>query len=530
MFKKLVISGLCASMMLGSLVGCSTTNEALAKKDETSQKVETPSKEKEKKEDKKEEVTKIVVYNNSGSIAGPGSEAGADPAIMKQVQEWLKENTGYEVEVIVPPAGEEEKKLNLLLAAQEQIDIFWGKWPDYASKNMVVPINDYLDTSGEAIKEAWPQESWDSMSDKDGNIWGVPRMTPFLGNPIWLREDWLQKVGVEMPKTIEEYEAVLKLFKEQKPAGPNTIPLLADIAGKHSSKGLHNTFLGAFTKYGYSNWYDETDGKVKPAELQPGFKDFLVTMNRWYEEGYMFPKFAALSKDKIREYIKQGVVGSAAVWYSNVTLSSYDLQKNIPEAQYAFPEGGLEGIEGKAESGQGASTNGALISANCKNPEAAIDLLNFIYGNPENHMVTWYGPEGMFWEWENKDDYVYKTIGEKKGYYAEYAFAIGLPMEVAVRGNNPQQAMHQDYLKADGTDFGRGKLPADQGIVYDPQVIKDRVPGAMDIQRMLEEQTINFIMGARPIEEFDQFINELYEAGLNDWIEAYTEMYLSQVK
>mgnify|MGYP000540139045 CR=1 FL=1 len=67
-------------------------------------------------------------------------------------------------------------------------------------------------------------------------------------------------------------------------------------------------------------------------------------------------------------------------------------------------------------------------------------------------------------------------------------------------------------------------------MLNDPAVIKARVPGASDISRMLEEETINFIMGTRPIDEYDQFVQELYDAGMQDWIDAYTEMYFEQVK
>ncbi len=471
---------------------------------------------------------KLVVYNNSGSIAGPGSESGADKELLEEVKKWMKENSGFEVEVMVPPPGNEDQKLNMLIASGESIDIFWGKWPEYSSKNVIIPINSYLDKVGPDIKKAWPKESWEAMTDKNGKTWGVPRITPFLGNPLWLRADWLKQLNLEMPKTIEETEAVLKDFKDKKPGGDGTIPMLADIAGKHSSKGLHNTFMGAFTEYGYSNWLDKSDGKIKPAELQPGFKDFLSKMNDWYKKGYIFPEFASLSKDKIREIIKQGKVGSAAVWYSNVTLSLWDLNKNFKEAVYEFPAAGLEGPQGKAETAQAASTQGALISAKSKNPEGAVKMLNFIYSSPENHMVTWYGPEGRFWKWKDKSTFKYETVGEKKGYYAEYAFAIGLPMETAVDGDNAQQARHQAYLVKEGTDLKRAKMPFDAGVVYDPAVIKDKVPGAADITRMLDEETIKFIMGVRPISDYDNFVKELYKAGLDQWIDAYTQMYKEQ--
>lgn len=523
MKRRILAAAIAAMMLAGSLTGCGGDSPAPAP-DAGSAAPGAPA------EEGAQAPVKIVVYNNSGSIAGAGSEAGADPAIMEQIHQWMLENTGYDVQVIVPPAGNETEKLNLLLAGGDQVDLFWGDWSEYASKKVIVPINSYLDGKGQDIVKAWPEEAWKAMTDKEGNIYGVPRSTPNLGNPTWIRTDWLEKENLEMPKTIDELDNVLRTFKENGTGGEGTIPLLADIAGKHSSKGLHNSFLGAFTEYGYSNWLDPTDNKIKPAELQPGFKDFLAKMNEWYTKGYMYPEFASLSKDKIREIVKQGKVGSAAVWYSNITLSLYDLQKTFPEANYDYQHDGLEGPSGKAETAMPASTTGALISAKCEHPEAVIDMLNFIYSDPANHMVTWYGPEGMFWKWKDKDAHIYETIGEKTGYYAEYAFAIGLPMETAVSGDNPQQARHQEYLTNEHTDLKRGKIPFDSGIVYDPAVIKSRVPGASDISRMLEEETINFIMGTRPIEEYDQFVQELYDAGMQDWIDAYTEMYFEQVK
>lgn len=183
-----------------------------------------------------------------------------------------------------------------------------------------------------------------------------------------------------------------------------------------------------------------------------------------------------------------------------------------------------------AETAKPASTTGALVSAKCKNPEAVVDMMNFIYKDPANHMVTWYGPEGMFWKWKDKTNHVYETVGEKKGYYSEYAFGIGLPNEVKVTGDNPQQARHVEYLSTEHTVLIRCKIPFDSGIVYDPAVIKAQVPGAADIDRMLSEETTNFIMGTRPISEFDNFIKELYDAGMNDWIEAHTQMYMEQTQ
>lgn len=469
------------------------------------------------------EPVKIVVYNNSGIIS---STEASDPEIIAQVHDWLLEETGYDV-TIITPSTDDSTELNLLLSSGEQIDLFWGDWTTYAASGAIVPLNEYLDASGDLIVPAWSDQAWAAMSNTAGEIYGIPRSTPVSGNPMWVRTDWLEAFGMTQPTTIAEYEAYLAKVMEEKPAGEGTIALLADINGKHNSKGLHNTFMGAFTEYGYSNWLDETTGEVKPAELQEGFKDFLATMNAWYEAGYIYEEFANLDVTTIRDLIKSGVVGSTAVWYSNMTLTDYDLKKNFPDANYDYCRTGLTGDAGFAETAKAASTTGALIPVSCENPGAVIDLLNFLY-QPANYMISWYGPEGMFWQWTDAENYVYETIGEISGYHYEYCLTAGLPCETSVSGNNAQQARHQEFLRNEHPDLSRVKTHFDDGVVYDEATIRSDCPTYDDIKRMLEEETVKFIMGTRDISEFDAFISELYDAGMQSYVDSLTAQYNAQ--
>lgn len=510
--KKLLAMTLAALMLCFCLAGCAQEEPAPGTQSESPD--VTPS----------EEPIKLVVYNNSGVIT---STEASDPEIIQQVHDWLLEETGYDVTVITPTSEGDSTELNLLLSGGDQIDLFWGDWTTYAQSSAILPINEYLDSKGADIVSAWTQEAWDAMTSADGQIYGIPRSTPVSGNPLWVRTDWCEEFGMDIPSTIEEYEAYLAKVSEEKPAGSGTIPLLADINGKHNSKGLHNTFLGAFTEYGYTNWLDTETNEIKPAELQPGFRDFLETMNRWYEAGYIYPEFANLEINTIRDLIKSGIVGSAAVWYSNITLSMYDFLNNFPDAGYDYCREGLTGPAGFAETAAAASTTGALISARCENPEAVIDLLNFLY-DPENYMISWYGPEGTYWQWTDKENHVYETIGEISGYHFEYCLTIGLPMEISVSGNNPQQARHQQYLSEEHTDLSRVKMHFDDGVVYDQARVYEACPTVDDINRMLAEETVKFIIGSRDLSEFDMFIEELYDAGMQDWIDIHTEIYFEQ--
>lgn len=514
--KKLLALLMAALMLLGCMTACGTKEE----------KPTEPTQGASETKDQSDEPIKIVVYNNSGIIT---SSEASDPAIIAQIHDWLLEETGYDVEIKTPSAeGSDSTELNLLLGSGAQIDLFWGDWTTYSANGAILPLNEYLDSKGDRIVPAWTEQAWAAMTDNDGKIYGIPRSTPVSGNPMWVRTDWLEQFGMKQPETIEDYEAYLAKVVEEKPAGEGTIALLADIDGKHNSKGLHNTFMGAFTEYGYSNWKDEATGEIKPAELQDGFKDFLATMNEWYKAGYIYPEFANLDVTTIRDLIKSGVVGSTAVWYSNLTLSMYDFQKNFPDAGFDYCHTGLKGEAGFAETAKAASTHGALISAGCKHPEAVVDLLNFLY-DPDNYMISWYGPEGMFWKWTDKENHIYETIGEISGYHYEYCLTPGLPCETSVSGNNPQQARHQEFLKNEHPDLSRVKTHFDDGIVYDEATTRAACPTYDDIQRMLQEETVKFIMGTRDLGEFDQFVSELYDAGMQSYIDTLTEQYNAQI-
>lgn len=486
------------------------------------------------KEESVDEVPKIVIYVNNGIAGATSSDTASDPEIIKQLQDWIKENTGVLVETIIPPVGEAEQKLNVLLASGSQLDAFWGSWPDYAAVDAIIPIKDLLGKYGQSIIKAWPTESVDGMTGSDRKIWGIPRMTPFMGNPLFVRADWCRKYGLDVPRTIDELEVVLKTFKQNQPAGSSTIPLLAEMVGKHGSSGIFSTFVGAFTEDGASNWID-SDGKLKPQELQPGYKDFVAKMNEWFEKGYIYPEFAALNRNKIRELIKAGKVGVNATWYSNITISHYKLNENIPEADYQFAVGGLEGPEGKAETILPTSTTGMLISSKCEHPEAVVKVMEFMYSDPANYQISDWGPEGVLWEWTDKSKLKYKTFGERKGYLRDFALALGLPMERAVSADNPQLEKHFGYLGVgnfsktpDGLDYSRGKMPVDAGVIYDPKILDKEIPSLSDLQRLRDEEVIKFIIGARPLSEWDEFIQEMYDTGLDKWIEVHTRLYNEQ--
>ncbi len=486
------------------------------------------------KEGDSSDVPHIVVYNNSGAM-----NAGIDstPEMYKDVQQYIFENTGVMVDVIKPTAGQEEQKLNVLLAGGEQVDAFWGNWEKYASKNVIIPLNDLMEKYGQNVMKKWPQGSIDACSDTKGTLWGIPRVTPTAACGPWIRADLVEKLGVKFPETIDDIENFMAAVKKANPDGEGSIIMLAEMEGKHGSAGIFSAYVGGFTKYGYSNWLDK-DGKLKPAELQPGFIDFVAKMKKWYDAGYIYPEFASLDRATIREIVKTGKVAAATTWYSNVANVHYDMNKVKPEAEFKTIEFGVEGPMGKGETAIPPTTQSMLISSRCKHPEAVVKVMNFLYDPSRTPFATsQWGPEGYNWEWEDQSKGVMVLVtGERKDYGRDFDFAVGLP-GAALAGADSEKGLKENEVwglagrgknPPIGLDFTRTKWPVDAGVVYDPAVIDEEVPGYGDIQRMRAEEVTRFIIGERDLSEWDDFIQELYDAGLDAWIETHTRIYNEQ--
>ena len=86
------------------------------------------------------------------------------------------------------------EKLNLLLAGGDQIDAWWGSWTDYASDGIILPLTDYVKApEGQALYELWePWGAWEGVTDTDGTIWAIPRMTDTTPYQVFVRNDWLE--------------------------------------------------------------------------------------------------------------------------------------------------------------------------------------------------------------------------------------------------------------------------------------------------------------------------------------------------
>lgn len=521
-FSIMLVMVLTFSMLTGCGNKPAGNTEPLETKDNS---VETESVE-------KTEVPTVYFEGFMPWIGSAGKVQSTDEALEK-VQNYVIEQCGVKPVPVLLPSGSEQEKLNLLIAdPNEQLDIImmnptWEGWNNLAANGQIIPLNELLDQYGTDIKNAFSGELewlWDPMTDDDGNIYALPRALETTSFPVYVRKDWLDKLGLDMPTNVEELEKVLEAFKEADLAGNGqTVPALIASLGE----GLNSAISGGFTKYGYGYWLDDTDGKIKPGELQPGYKDCITKVNDWYEKGYVHPDSFTLGWSDYEDLFMADRLGVVIGSYGIVANNIGNLKKINPEAEYAYADG-IKGPEGFLETRAKASNSGLMITSKSKNPEACMKLLNWVISDQSNFVTMMYGLEGEGWEWADKEKGHFKVLNTDTYGGELYIWPNNYSLRQIGQVNSETGELTPDweFMMKDQYRYDTTKDPFDKKIFWDAAAINELAPNVSDVDKMIKENVVKFVTGQRDLAEWDEFVNEdLNKAGLEAYVEAYTTFY-----
>ncbi|WP_127533386.1 type 2 periplasmic-binding domain-containing protein [Paenibacillus kobensis] len=247
-----------------------------------------------------------------------------------------------------------------------------------------------------ALFDKYANEKWKTAMDLDKNVWNpylregkrmaIPILDYAYNNDylLWIRQDWLDKLNMAAPTTIDELEKVMEAFKNNNPSGLSPDKVIPLSIGFKSSM---NTWMGdpswLFGAYGTipQQWNVGADGKLEYGSINPAVKQGLAKLNEWYTKGFI-PKEAALwDENKTSE---PAVAGTAGIIPGPYWMSGWPLQdtaKNDPNAVWK-PISLPTGPDGKAGRHGTPFSNGViLINKDMKNPEALFTYENYMFDN-----------------------------------------------------------------------------------------------------------------------------------------------------
>lgn len=312
----------------------------------------------------------------------------------KYVNEHFGKPNNAIVEYVPVPRSQEVDKLNVLMAAGQAPDISFtydgALVTRFAKSDGLHTLDELLESQGQQLK-AYLGENVLSYGQYNGKQVSIPgKRTLLAWNGMFIRKDWLDKLGMPLPTNRDELYNTLVAFRDKNPGNVNgVIPWATAAAGMNYTFGnLVQSFWGQMS---------EEEFVTTPNWLKPGNKDAYKWLNKLYNEKLISPDFALDKTTKQADAdVTNGKVGFyAANWDYPMTQKIREpLKQNAPDANY-IPIDTFKNAEGKYIK-EVYNENGifSFIPKSSKNAELAIKYLNWM-ADSEVMFFLQFGEEGV---------------------------------------------------------------------------------------------------------------------------------------
>lgn len=367
----------------------------------------------------------VLASGCSGNNAGPGSEAtpgnsSPDKNAKKPVitvsmydrgnvpaefgtpekniwSEWINENSPVQVKFVPIPRNESVQKLNVLFASGEAPDVIFEFDANFRNQlynqKQLMPLDDLIEKHSTVYKKLISEfpELKKAGTKSDGKLYEFGKLKfSHSFNGLFIRNDWLKKLNLKVPETVDELFAVAKAFAEQDPDGN----------GKKDTYGIHLSGANLIPVFFGSRSLYVKDGALFKDQTLAREKAALEFQKRLYDAGIVDKDFLT---DKNGEKATQDwITGKLGIFAGRtIDLDSYKkfyeaLKKNDPQAEVipiAAP---------RSEFGQftlllnNPVQMTVAVNANAKDPVAVMKFIDFMAAKSTG-MTFAFGKEGEHW-------------------------------------------------------------------------------------------------------------------------------------
>lgn len=473
MLKKVLQKSLAfvvtGTLLMGTLVGCGAKTDAPA--------TDSGS----KNEAKSDKPIDLVWWTT-------GNEPKDYQLVSEKINEYTLEKLNVNLQIKYGSWGEYSTKMSKIVQSGEPFDIAFTSaienYQDLLNKGYFMDLKELLPTAAPDLYKFIPEDLWDGVTIK-GKILGVPAYKDSAQAQYWVWDkETVEKLGIDYEniETLEQLEPALQKMKE---AEPTKYPLIIN-----SGEGI-NGFHAAINQYdeivvspsiGVS--YTDESATVVGIWEQDRVLDNLKILHDWFKKGYINPDAATL----------------------------LELPKTRPVASVQSFEGGWNNTQvghkyfGPAYSTRTIQGSFLSISAGCKNPEAALKVIELVNTDEYFRNLLAFGIEGVHYEKTGEN-----TIKKLNDKYEVPAYSQGTFFNMYVQDPNPA-TQWDDLKKLQETAFASPIL----GFTFDSKSVQNQISACSNIESKYGSSLITG--SADPEELLPKMIKELNDAGYQDII------------
>lgn len=476
----------------------------------------------------------------------------------------IEEKSNIKLQIISTPLSDALQKRNLMLASGDYPDLILTDWPTVFTKSdimqygvkegVLLPITDYIDKYGNNMKRIFEYNP--SYRDRcvapDGEIYGFARFSECYHcsayPKIYLRQDWMDKLGLKMPETTEELREVLRAFVNDDPNGNGKKDEIGMLGATTWNTMVEYALMGMSFQTVKPDFWLSLGADGKSVEFSPStdaYREGLRYIKSLYDEGLIDGASFTQKEDQLAQTVRTEphVVGMYVCDHAGMGYDNND-PVEAENYQILIPVAGPDGFRRQGQNANEGEVQGfhAVITDVCKYPEAAFRLIDEFFYDDDYNMERKYGERGLGWD--------YCPEGTKNVFGGDARYIVNSLTEDqnAEIGKGTMMVGPQ----ADLAPFRLSMLPEvddiyqpgnyEQRITLDTQKVEQYIPKERldytvfipldmaddyaEIQTNLNSfvrmATVQFITGERDIETgWDQYLSELDSYRVDRYIEIY---------
>ena len=464
---------------------------------------------------------------------------------------WLEEKTGINLDFVAVPTHDGAKKLNILMASGEYPDVITGtnvlspaQIKMYGEEGVLIELNDLIEKYGVETKKLFNDypAAQEIATFEKGRIYSLPQVSECYHclSPckMWVYKPWLDKLGLDVPTTTEEFKEMLIAFKTQDPNGngkADEIPMMGSKSGWHNN--AHDYLMNSFTYYSSEKkGLYLKDGKVQSSYLDEGWKECFAYINSLVEEKLIATESWTQEWGMIAKSVESTphIVGCVPSGWQGMfcQISNSDKWKDYISIA---PLKGPKGVQNATYLPYTIARHKWMITEKCKYPEIAFRLADFMYTHEANlrHHV---GRLGIEWDYLPEDTDLKDLRGQKAKVITHVVCdkqpanitwnAAGIFRNCAERRNEVAATPSTVVEIVLAKDTKENYMPYAVGMdtVIPPLLFTESEAEQIaliesDIQTYMEEAKAKFALGIVDVNEvWDSYLEELRVIGINRYL------------
>lgn len=449
----------------------------------------------------------------------------------------LEKRTNTKIHLEWVPNASYDDKFNITLASGNLPSIIYvpnvksSSFVNAAKAGAFWDIGPYLNDY-EYLRQANPVIL--NNSSVEGANYGIYRGRVLGRNGVVFRKDWLDKVGLQTPETIDDFYNMLKAFKELGPDGNNKDDTYGMVLVKWTG-GWASGFDIIKLWFGSPNKWGERDGSLVPEHLTPEYLDALKFMKKLYDEKLINQDFAVYDSAKWNDPVINNQAGvivdvadAAARLDDRIHAALAEAGTDNPDIHYIDVIGGVKGVDGQLRALPTSGFAGmlAIPKSTVKTEEELRRVLAFIdkLNEPEMQTLLTFGLEGTHYTVEDgaavpsKDTVLLES--EVEGLNQMLPF---IPEDQGLKVKQTELRRKQAQVQKDNEQY----------VVANPtepfiSEVYSRVGPQLD--NIINDARIKFIVGQIDEAGFKNALEVWKNSGGNDLVEEMNRLYAAAKK